>query len=312
MDLFCSLESRKIKSMGALNGAYVHNETIEGRSKAPNVNPDSHFYSLLDSNLSYTEKWYERIADVEVETQRKIKPRKDAVYALEWIAGIPKEAIGVVNIDEWARLTKEWLFSQVNKKNVIGFSVHLDEGSPHIHMTFMPINEEGRLNNKNFVGGPGKLHWLQSNYAKSVESLGLKRGIINSKSKHSDIQRLYNCLNKTLDNKLPDKLLEESDEEYKKRIDDIYTESNLQVLKLKTDIGREIKSGVALKQRYHIGINFQNKVKEIFKDDADTVLSSVDGLTNEELFNLLNDFLLKNKKKTEEISIESVQKNEER
>ena len=101
-------------------------------------------------------------------------------------------------------------------------------------------------------------------------------------------------------------------EDYKNRLDEVYTESRLQALKLKTDIGREIKSHVAFTQRYHRGIKFQDKMKSIFGDNTDEVFSTIENMSNDELMNMIDTYTQMLKKKQNETeSYELEHKNNE-
>ena len=303
MEHTCSVEFRKIKSLGALNGAYVHNETVEGRAQAPNVNLDEGFHSLLNSSLTYEEKWRERITEAEMRSHKKITIRKDAVYAIECVFGLSNDVKMDKNFDfeAWEQQSFKWCEEQFGRDNIIGFTVHYDENTPHIHAVITPVTGDNRLSQKEFIGGPGRLHWLQSSYAKALDNLGLRRGIINSKSKHQDIQRLYNVLNQALLEKLPEKQLDESEAEYYERANKEYESSKLMVVKLRSDISREIRKHVAFTQRYHKGINFQNKIKEIFgDDDSDKVFSALENMSNDDIFNAFNLFLQEAEKKKAE------------
>jgi len=97
----------------------------------------------------------------------------------------------------------KWLEEYFGKDNVVSVILHLDESTPHIQAIIVPIDNEPRnkgpqirLNAKKFTGDSKKLSQMQDSFAKSVEDLGLERGIRNSKATHNKIKAYYGEINK--------------------------------------------------------------------------------------------------------------------
>ena len=44
-----------------------------------------------------------------------------------------------------------WVCETFGKENIISFSVHEDETNPHIHVSFCPVTQDGRLSQKDFI-----------------------------------------------------------------------------------------------------------------------------------------------------------------
>jgi len=51
----------------------------------------------------------------------------------------------------------EWACKEFGQKNLIGFSLHLDEHSPQLQVLLTPVTEDGRLAQKDFFRGPSDL-----------------------------------------------------------------------------------------------------------------------------------------------------------
>ena len=72
---------------------------------------------------------------------------------------------------------------------------HLDEKTPHIHATIVPLTPDGRLSAKEIVGNNKKLAELQDRYATAMQSFGLERGERGSKVTHRTTQEYYKGVN---------------------------------------------------------------------------------------------------------------------
>ena len=46
---------------------------------------------------------------------------------------------------------KNWPRICLGKKNIVRFTLHMDERTPHIHCVFVPITEDGRLSAKEIL-----------------------------------------------------------------------------------------------------------------------------------------------------------------
>ena len=42
-------------------------------------------------------------------------------------------------IEQWAKDVYDWCAKRYGQENIIGFQVHLDESSPHIHALIVPV-----------------------------------------------------------------------------------------------------------------------------------------------------------------------------
>jgi hypothetical protein len=76
------------------------------------------------------------------------------------------------------------------KENVVGFALHQDEITPHIHCVVVPVTANGRLSCRD-VFSPTSLRQLQTDYAEAMQPHGLTRGIHYSTARHEDVRRHY-------------------------------------------------------------------------------------------------------------------------
>ena len=142
--------------------------------------------------------------------------RKDAVKNLTLIlSGSHDEMIKLKphEFDEWINTTQKWVEDTFDAENIVRFSVHMDEKTPHIHAVIVPITADGRLSAKDFIGDSIKLQQMQTSYAKAVKSFGFDRGVASERKhhdtsvwykdqakKHQDVNLLIKEANQSIDN----------------------------------------------------------------------------------------------------------------
>jgi len=165
-------------------------------------NPDNaHSYRTADPNrlhlnqdftpdkfrkLSLEESIKLRIAEGRKDTSTI---RKDAVRAVTWILSGSHEKMTEIFRDplrskSWIDANRKFMATEFGEENIVRFTLHLDEKTPHIHAVIVPINRQGKLNAKSLMGGPSEMVDRQSRYAEAMKGFGLERGVINSKAKH--------------------------------------------------------------------------------------------------------------------------------
>lgn len=123
--------------------------------------------------------------------------RKDAVKYVSVLLSMSHDAV-IRNINEWAGENYVFLAKEFGLKNIVDFTVHLDERTPHIHATIVPITRDGRLSAKEIIGNRKNLTRLQTNYAESMAKFGLQRGHHYSPGesvpRHVDVNEYYEIL----------------------------------------------------------------------------------------------------------------------
>jgi hypothetical protein len=117
-------------------------------------------------------------------------------------------------LDEWCRDSLEWVRETFGKDNLVSAVLHLDEKTPHIHATVVPIvtgerrkakaakPEKGkkkyRKKNPNAarlcaddVMARDKLEGYQDSYAERMQKYGLQRGVRGSEARNITTQQYY-------------------------------------------------------------------------------------------------------------------------
>lgn len=133
--------------------------------------------------------------NIENNYKGKKEIRKDAVKYITHILTGTHEDMKRIFSDkqlkhEWIKANAEFIKANFGAKNIVRFTLHLDEKTPHIHCVTTAITEDGRLSAKELVGNNKKLEELQTDYALRMEAFGLKRGL-KSNVKHIDTKEFY-------------------------------------------------------------------------------------------------------------------------
>ena len=119
-------------------------------------------------------------------------------------------------LDEWCNDNLKWLCDTFGKENVVSAVLHMDETTPHIHATLIPIvtgerrkarreQPDGKRKYKkkdattnrlcaDDVMTRGNLKAYQDSYAQSMQGYGLKRGIEGSEARHITNSQYYRDL----------------------------------------------------------------------------------------------------------------------
>lgn len=122
------------------------------------------------------------------------KIRTDAVRAVGVILSGSHEQMKEVQksgrLDEWCQANLKFAQDKFGRDNLVRFTLHMDEKTPHIHAVFTPI-KDGKLHFKSFVDGKKGLTQLQDDYAREMERFGLHRGLKQTRTKHTTTREYY-------------------------------------------------------------------------------------------------------------------------
>lgn len=157
--------------------------------------------------------------------------RKDAVIGVEVVASMSHEAVEYINIEDWCNANTEWMKKHFGEENVLHGVLHMDEGTPHIHFFVTPVLN-GRFNSKEFLGGKLDFVRRQTEYAKAMEPFGLVRGSQNERLNYLSVQELYHETGQGVED-LPNTKENETAEEYRERVNELYCNSQLRENKLR-------------------------------------------------------------------------------
>jgi len=143
--------------------------------------------------------------DVEkIINEKCIKLRKNGIKALEFVCTASPDFFELsddADIQKFSDKALAWAQNEFGKENVVNAVLHLDETTPHLHLTVVPVDStekkkgaKVRLNADKWIGGKEKLSKLQDSFFESVKCFGLERGIKGSKAKHTKVKQYYNIL----------------------------------------------------------------------------------------------------------------------
>ena len=222
---FAVLRVAKIKTAGGAGGLSAH---LERTMDVPNA----------DEELRRFNKRYVGSGNLWNDIKKKLEEnditdvRKNGVYAIEILMTASPEHFNFCkirkedgsaaltgNIENWKNFDKNcqnWLISEFGNKNIVNYTIHLDEGTPHIHAVIVPLVDSkktkqvplkdflGRPTNlkdvevpvkklsaKSFIDGREALRRLQDTFAEVHKERGLKRGLEGSKAKHTTVKEFY-------------------------------------------------------------------------------------------------------------------------
>jgi hypothetical protein len=137
-------------------------------------------------------------------------PRKGGVLALEvlltaspgWLReGLQPGQYHHDRVKTLAEAAKGWAAKTFPGCPMVAH-LHLDESTPHIHLTVVPIDQSPsakgkasgpRLNAARWVDGPDKLRKIQDSWAEALAPWGLKRGQPSDR-RHKTVQEMYRSL----------------------------------------------------------------------------------------------------------------------
>lgn len=164
---------------------------------------------------SRTEAIQHRIENADI--KRKIS--KDQVRAIRiMLSGTHEDMKDIEesgNLDNWCTDNIDWLKQTYGEKNLVSAVLHMDEKTPHIHATVIPIvtgerrkvkdSKKQEVNKKTYkkkskdtsrlcaddVMARNKLKEYQNSYAEWMKPYGLERGIDGSKAKHTETYEYY-------------------------------------------------------------------------------------------------------------------------
>ncbi len=152
-------------------------------------------------------------------------------------------------LNEWSNDNIKWLQETFGKDNVVSAVLHLDEKTPHIHATVVPIvsgerrkvkqksntediqsKKKYRKKDPNFsrlcaddIMTKDNLKLFQDTYAEAMAKYGLKRGVDGSEARHISTPQYYRDLVvKTEDLKEDIVILLENKEDVNDKIRDLY------------------------------------------------------------------------------------------
>ena len=145
-----------------------HNErTKEKYASNPDVDMSR---SHLNFHLVTPQRKYRAEAEKQI-AEAGCRTRSDSVRVVEALVTATPEFFKRKKKSEVKAYFQEALdFIKQNQKpeTIISAVVHMDEKTPHMHLSFVPLTKDGRLSAKEIVGNKKKLTWWQDEFWKHM------------------------------------------------------------------------------------------------------------------------------------------------
>lgn len=204
-----------MKSSGSCNAIARH---IERSTQPDNAHPE-----LRHLNRDDFIKYPDGVTNLGEAIQHRLdhagltrKIGKNQVLALNVLMSSDGDALRRLadegKLDDWAESSIQWAKETFGEANVVGAHLHMDEQTPHLHVTVVPIVTTERKRKtreqkatKSYRTKPknkprlcaddvmtrDNLTSFQDTYAKAMEQFGLERGIRGSEARHVDQHEYY-------------------------------------------------------------------------------------------------------------------------
>ena len=184
----CRVQKVKAAAVGSMQ---YHNDRLPGEHSNPNID-----HSKRGDNAEFIKHGSYRVeVNDRIERNRKSdrKVRKDAVVLVEGVMTASPEFFEGKSRDEvmaFFRDGLDFVKSEVGEGNMVHFTVHMDESTPHAHFGFTPI-KDGTLSWKNYFDGRDALRgWQDRFFEKVSKPWGLERGEKDTGRTHKDAAQM--------------------------------------------------------------------------------------------------------------------------
>lgn len=187
------LRTEKLKTIGNIASSLSHNYRTR---PTPNADPSR------TVNNQHDLKTAGQVLDG-IKNRLPEKTRSNAVLCVEYLITMSPDwsGLGTEKEADFFKKSVEWLKQKHGAENVISTSIHRDETTPHLVAYVVPIDSQGKLNAREFLGGRAKLSKMQTDFHNEVKHLGLERGLEGSKAEHTTIREFYAEIQKPDDKK---------------------------------------------------------------------------------------------------------------
>ena len=154
------------------------------------------------SGMKLSDAINERIKDG---YKAKRAPRRDSVkYLSHVLTGSHKDMKRIFKDQgekkAWLQKNYDFISSEFGKDNIVRFTLHLDEKTPHVHAVTVPLTDDGRLSAKEVFGNKKDLSARQDRYAETMKEFGLQRGLKRTGIKHENAKDYYSRIEQARNN----------------------------------------------------------------------------------------------------------------
>jgi len=159
------------KKAGSVASCERHNER---KKEAYKSNPDidmersqSNYHLVAPPKYTYKKEINRMVG------QAGCKVRKDSVMLVETLITASPEFMNSLPPEEqkaYFTMALNFIAERVGKENIISAVVHMDEKTPHMHLSFCPITPDKKLSAKSYLGNQKTLSQWQTAYHERMSS----------------------------------------------------------------------------------------------------------------------------------------------
>ena len=167
------------RKAGGVAGADRHNERKKQSYKS---NPDIDLERIKDNYHLVEPPGTYKAAYTGMIKEAGCRVRSDSVVMVETLITASPEFITVLSKEkqkEYFTHALDFLSREVGKEHIISAVVHMDEKTPHMHLSFCPITEDGKLSAKIIIGDRKRLEKWQDDFHAHMSGFypSLERGL---------------------------------------------------------------------------------------------------------------------------------------
>ena len=291
---YISIQINKAKGSADTGASdHIERKTIPKNADPTRTHLNCELVKFPDGVSNRTEAISHRIRTAGI--KRKITP--DQVRAIRIVlSGTHEDMMKIQDesrLDEWCDDNLQWLHRTFGKENTVSAVLHMDEHTPHIHATVVPIvtgerrkarkkQEDGKRSYRkkantvrlcaDDVLTREKLVTYHDSYAKAMEKYGLQRGVRGSEARHTTTAQYYRDLKRqTGELEANVQQLQTEQQQAEQQLDEVRQEFKSEKLEAaKTEakaafvakVG-SLLGGGKLKEFEHRNEDLQNRIKEL-------------------------------------------------
>jgi len=129
--------------------------------------PSAEYADYRDARLRQVVKPLRKDAVVMRGAMLQLDPKWFEAHCPNWKTdGLNDEARRLVQVQ------LDWACQEFGQANIVGGSIDLDETSPHLQLSVVPVTDDGRLSQKDFFRGPGHFKKQRSDLCDALDAAG--------------------------------------------------------------------------------------------------------------------------------------------
>ena len=128
--------------------------------------PSAEFADYRNRRLKQVKKPLRKDAVIMRGVMLQLDPKWFDAHCPEWRDGLNDQA------QRFVQAQLDWACQEFGQQNIVGGSIDLDETSPHLQLSVVPVTDDGRLSQKDFFHGPGHFRKQRKELCDALETAG--------------------------------------------------------------------------------------------------------------------------------------------